>query len=101
MAERVPSIEEGLALVTRLSAAEVAEGCTNRVVSPEAMEKSFQLMMARSVVWLTVKVEPLEPMVAEPEVTTPPDGLAQAAGTARRSASPTRNARQHKSVDRS
>ena len=43
--------------VTRLSATELALGCTNRVVSPAPMLNVFQLITARGVVWWIVTFE--------------------------------------------
>jgi len=52
----VPSITDICPPITRFSAALLAEGCTNFVSSPEAMEKLCQLMMAILLAWLIVTV---------------------------------------------
>src|SRR6185437_10299849 len=56
-----------------------ADGWTNRVDSPVPVEKLFQLMIARSVVCLTISDFPAGPIDAPPLTTVPPCGLANPA----------------------
>ena len=78
----MPAIMDGVAaVVTRLSTAEFAPAPPlnwNTVVSPLAMLKLFQLMMARSLDWLIVRRLTPGVMTAVPLPTTPPLGLAKA-----------------------
>ncbi len=73
----VPRIWEGFWLpVTRLSAMELLDGCSNCVISPGAMSKLLQLMIARLLLCVTVSVLPELLMFAAPPTTCPPVGLA-------------------------
>ena len=69
-------MSEGLPPVTRFNTAAFAQGWLKFVVSPAAIEKSFQLMIARLDVWFTVRTQPAEENVALPDITTSPEGLA-------------------------
>src|SRR5439155_13731226 len=53
----------------------------NRVASPLAILKLFQLMTDRSLVWVMVSRLPPGVMLAAPLATTPPSGLAEVAVT--------------------
>src|SRR4051812_16595975 len=48
------------------------------VVSPLAMLKLFQFIMARGLLWLMLRIFPPGVIVAAPRATTPPTGLANA-----------------------
>src|SRR5882762_4495834 len=61
---------------TRLSTAELAEDWTNRVISLTPIEKLCQLMMALALL-VIVRVLPELAMLALPELTEPPVGLAR------------------------
>ena len=76
LAVRVPLMEEGLALLTRLRVRAWVEGWIKFVVSPCAISKLRQSMTALSLVWLTVRVVPELAILAEPADTVPSVGLA-------------------------
>src|ERR1700744_2055100 len=78
LARRLPRMVDGPEPVTRFSATELASGCTNTTDSPLPMLKFCQLMAAFWLPWVTVTLEPLVLIVAEPADPVPPVGLASA-----------------------
>src|SRR5262249_31951113 len=75
-----PSMNEGPRLpVARLRVTELASGWTNLVLSLGPLLNVFQLMIARSLDWLSVTAEvPVPRTAAVPMPTVGPSGLASA-----------------------
>src|ERR1700722_4256100 len=75
LAVKLPQILDGLAPPMLLRTIELTEGCRNDVVSPFKMLKLLQLRMAEELT-VTLSCDPIVCVVAEPETTVSPDGLA-------------------------
>src|SRR5580692_9033157 len=80
LAVRLPQILDGLAPPILLRTIELTEGCRNEVVSPFKMLKLLQLRMAEELT-VTLSCDPIVCVVAEPETTVRPDGLARSSPT--------------------
>ncbi len=78
LALSAPSITLRSLPTTRLSVIAEALGWLKLTVSPAAMPKPCQLMLARCVLWSMRVTLPAWPMVALPLVTVPPCGAAVA-----------------------
>src|SRR6185503_4486816 len=76
LADRLPRMLEGSGPSTRLSAAELLLGCTNRTASPAPMLKPCQLIATFWLDWLIVVVPAPPAMLALPAETVPPVGRA-------------------------
>ena len=86
-AASAPRMSEPPAPVTRLRTVEEAAGWVKRVVSPAATLKVCQLMMA-PLEFVMVRVPPAPLIVAEPDTTVGPVGLASTAPAASSAAPP-------------
>ncbi len=76
LADRLPSMLDGSAPSTRLSATELALGCTKKTASPSPMLKLCQLIAAFGLDCLTVSVTEVFAIVALPAATAPLVGRA-------------------------
>src|ERR1039458_730339 len=90
LARRVPKICDGLASLIRFITTEEMDGWLKTVVSPAAMLKLCQLSIATGEV-VMVSREPFCDVVAVPEATVMPVGLASAHSTQRRKAAKTQS----------